>query len=85
MPANLRSLAYYLHSCGKRSPLAQRLEIVIRTAVSEHRSPLAECVLPVEFYDLRFSPLEVADLLQEAAQRLDPPGSEIRSELGRGS
>lgn len=84
VPANLRSLAYYLHSRGKKSLLAQRFEVIIRTAVGEHRSPLRECVLPLEFYDLRYSPLEIADVLQEAAERLDPPGRDIRLEASGG-
>lgn len=84
VPANLRSLAYYLHSRGKKSLLAQHFEVIIRTAVGEHRSPLLQCVLPVEFYDLRYSPLEIVDLLQEAAERLDPPGRDIRFEVASG-
>lgn len=84
VPANLRSLAYYLHSRGKKSLLAQHFEVIIRTAVGEHRSPLLQCVLPIEFYDLRYSPLEIVDLLQESAQRLDPPGRDIRFEVASG-
>ncbi|KAM5349016.1 hypothetical protein ACJ41O_008839 [Fusarium nematophilum] len=70
VPANLHTLAFMLHTCGKRWPLAHRYETIIRTAVAEHRSPISECVLPVEFYDFRLSTLEITDLLQDAAERL---------------
>lgn len=70
VPANLHTLAFALHSCGKRWPLARQYETIIRTAVAEHRSPIAQCVLPVEFYDFRYSTLEITDLLQATAERL---------------
>lgn len=70
VPANLHTLAFTLHSCGKRWKLARQYETIIRTAVAEHRSPIAQCVLPVEFYDFRYSTLEITDLLKETAERL---------------
>lgn len=70
VPANLHTLAFALHRCGNRWPLARQYETIIRTAVAEHRSPMAECVLPIEFYDFRYSTLEITDLLQSTAERL---------------
>ncbi|KAF4481448.1 hypothetical protein CGGC5_v010472 [Colletotrichum fructicola Nara gc5] len=70
VPANLHTLAFFLHACGKRWPLAQLYETIIRTAVAEHRSPISECVLPVEFYDFRYTTLEITELLQSAGTKL---------------
>lgn len=42
-------------------------ESVIRTAVAEHRTPISESALPVEFYDLRISVVEVFPLLDRWA------------------
>ncbi|KAF0324480.1 C6 transcription factor [Colletotrichum asianum] len=70
VPANLHTLAFILHACGKRWPLAQLYETIIRTAVAEHRSPISECVLPVEFYDFRYTTLEITELLQSAGTKL---------------
>lgn len=75
VPANLRSLAYYLHSCGKRSSQARRYEVMIRTAVAEHRSPLSQCVLPSSFYDLRLSTLDIADL--EVSSDVETPSEGV--------
>jgi hypothetical protein len=61
---NLHSLSYSLHICGYRWPLARLFEIVIRTAVAEHRTPVSESALPVEFYDLRYSVIEISPTLR---------------------
>ena len=61
---NLHSLAYSLHICSHRWPLARVFESVIRTAVAEHRTPVLESVLPAEFYDLRYSVIEISPILQ---------------------
>lgn len=61
---NLHSLSYSLHICGYRWPLARLFEIVIRTAVAEHRTPVSESALPVEFYDLQYSVIEISHALQ---------------------
>lgn len=65
---NLHSLAYSLHICGYRWPLAKLFETVIRTAVAEHRTPVSESALPVEFYDLRISVLDVFPVLERWAE-----------------
>lgn len=72
VPASLHALAFNLHIWGKRWPLARRYETIIRIAVGEHRSPISQCVLPVEFYDLRYSTLEITDLLQAKAEEIGP-------------
>ncbi|KAL3490403.1 hypothetical protein BJX62DRAFT_252046 [Aspergillus germanicus] len=64
---NLHSLAYSLHICSHRWPLAKMFEAVIRTAVAEHRTPVLESALPIEFYDLRFPVLDICPLLQRWA------------------
>ena len=84
VPANLRSLAFFLHSSGKSSPLARRYEQIIRAAVGEHRSPMPQCVLPVEFYDLRYSTLDIAELLQETAERLGSLSNGTNAETADG-
>ncbi|KAJ4108023.1 hypothetical protein NW760_008876 [Fusarium oxysporum] len=71
VPVNLHTLAFTLHICGQNWPLAQQYETIIRAAVAEHRSPISQCVLPLEFYDLRYSTLEILSLLQETAQKLN--------------
>ncbi|EXM18674.1 hypothetical protein V3481_014262 [Fusarium oxysporum f. sp. vasinfectum] len=71
VPVNLHTLAFTLHICGQHWPLAQQYETIIRAAVAEHRSPISQCVLPLEFYDLRYSTLEIISLLQETAQKLN--------------
>ncbi|KAJ5280288.1 hypothetical protein N7478_005660 [Penicillium angulare] len=51
----------------QRWRLAKLFETVIRTAVAEHRTPVHESALPVEFYDLRYSVVEICDLLESWA------------------
>ncbi|OJJ42113.1 hypothetical protein ASPZODRAFT_77654 [Penicilliopsis zonata CBS 506.65] len=80
VPRNLHSLAFALHTCSKRWPLARRYEAIIRTAVAEHRTAVLESSLPVQFYDLRFSTLELSDTLQAWADRaLLPDPVEMQS------
>lgn len=63
VPTNLYSLAYALHLCGKRWPLARRYEMIIRTAVTEHKTSVHMSSLPVEFFDLRYSALNLESTL----------------------
>ncbi|KAJ5098886.1 hypothetical protein N7532_005887 [Penicillium argentinense] len=70
---NLHSLAYSLHICGHRWPLAKMFESVIRTAVAEHRTPIPQSALPIEFYDLRFSVVEICHILQEWSDSYSSP------------
>ncbi|KAL1852840.1 hypothetical protein Daus18300_012003 [Diaporthe australafricana] len=71
VPANLHTLAFTLHTFGKRWPLAHQYETIIRAAVAEHRSPISQCAVPVEFYDFRYPTLGITHLLQEAAESLN--------------
>ncbi|KAI9929456.1 hypothetical protein MW887_000928 [Aspergillus wentii] len=61
---NLHSLAYSLHICSHRWPLAKMCESVIRTAVAEHRTPVSQSALPLEFYDLRCPVVDICASLQ---------------------
>lgn len=63
VPSNLHCLAFALHTCGKRWPLARYCEKILRIAVGEYRTPLTVTSLPKEFYDLRLSTFEVMDTL----------------------
>lgn len=67
---NLHSLAFALHICSERWELAKLFELVIRTAVAEHRTPILESALPWEFYDLQFSVLDLSPLLQNWADKI---------------
>ncbi|OJJ07648.1 hypothetical protein ASPVEDRAFT_76488 [Aspergillus versicolor CBS 583.65] len=70
---NLHSLAYSLHICSRRWPLAKMFESVIRTAVAEHRTPAIQSALPIEFYDLRYAVAEICPLLQRWVDRYSSP------------
>ena len=70
---NLHPLAYSLHIYSHRWPLAKMLESVIRTAVAEHRTPVPQSELPVEFYDLRYSVVEISHYLQRWADSVSSP------------
>jgi hypothetical protein len=63
VPTNLHSLAFALHVCGKRWPLARVFELIIRVAVAEYRTPVAQSKVPKEFYNLRLTTFEISDLL----------------------
>lgn len=70
---NLHSLAYSLHICSRRWPLAKMFESVIRTAVADHRTPALQSALPIEFYDLRYAVAEICPLLQRWVDRYSSP------------
>jgi hypothetical protein len=74
VPTNLHSLAFALHVCGKRWPLARIFEHVIRVAVAEYRTPVAQSRVPKEFYNLRLTTFEVSDMLVAWAEGV---GSDI--------
>lgn len=63
VPSNLRSLAFALHVCGQRWPQAGHYEDILRMAVAEHRTPVVESSLPKQFFDLRYSALEIDGVL----------------------
>lgn len=63
VPTNLHSLAFALHVCGKRWPLAKIYEHVIRVAVAEYRTPVVQSKVPESFYNLRLTTFEVSDEL----------------------
>ena len=72
VPTNLHSLAFALHMCGKRWRLARAYEKVIRIAVAEYRTPIAESSVPKDFYDLKMTALEVSDTLVGWVESLGP-------------
>ncbi|SMQ47060.1 unnamed protein product [Zymoseptoria tritici ST99CH_3D1] len=74
VPTNLHSLAFALHTCGRRWPLARFFEDIIRIAVAEYRTPIVASKVPKEFYDLRLTTFEVAEPLIEWVQG---PGAEV--------
>lgn len=74
VPTNLHSLAFALHTCGKRWPLARKYEHLIRVAVAEYRTPISASKVPREFYDLRLPTFEIVDALTEWA---DGPGKSV--------
>ncbi|ORY64477.1 uncharacterized protein BCR38DRAFT_343124 [Pseudomassariella vexata] len=76
VPINLHSLAFALRTASVRWPLARCCETVIRTAVAEHRTPVETSSLPKEFYDLRYSSVEILDILLTWTQNC-PPGMGI--------
>jgi hypothetical protein len=78
VPTNLHSLAFALHVCGKRWPLARIFEHVIRVAVAEYRTPVAQSRVPKEFYNLRLTTFEVSDMLVAWAEGV---GADIRLHL----
>lgn len=67
VPINLHSLAFALHTCSERWPLARRCETTLRIAVAEYRTPVAECKVPARFYDLKYSTLDILVILQDWA------------------
>ena len=72
IPRNLDLLIYSLNTCGLRWSYAQRLEKVIRTATSEHKLPVSMTSLPVQFYDLQYSYLDIDEALRVWAAGLEP-------------
>ncbi|KAH8655357.1 hypothetical protein BX600DRAFT_515185 [Xylariales sp. PMI_506] len=77
VPSNLRSLAYALHLSGQRWPLARRYEVIVRTAVSEHRTPVQDSSLPRQFFDLRYSAIDIDETLQQWARERENDGGLI--------
>lgn len=67
VPTNLHSLAFALHTCGKRWSLARSYERIIRVAVAEYRTPIATASVPKYFFDLRLTTLEISAGLIEWA------------------
>lgn len=65
VPTNLHRLAFALHTCGKRWPLARSYEKILRIAVGEYRTPVAMSRIPKVFYDLRQATFEIVDSLLE--------------------
>ena len=74
VPTNLHSLAFALHVCGKRWPLARVYEHIIRVAVAEYRTPVMQSTVPKEFYNLGLTTFEVSDVL---VAWVEGPGADI--------
>lgn len=72
IPRNLDLLVYSLKTCGLRWPFALRLEKVIRTATADHKMPTTMSSLPVQFYDLQYSCLDIDEALRIWAEGLQP-------------
>ncbi|KAF2176204.1 hypothetical protein K469DRAFT_607965 [Zopfia rhizophila CBS 207.26] len=72
IPRNLDLLVYSLKTCGLRWSLARRLEKVIRTATADHKLPSSMSSLPVQFYDLQYSCLDIDEALRVWAEGLEP-------------
>jgi hypothetical protein len=72
IPRNLDLLVYSLKTCGLRWPYALRLEKVIRTATADHKMPTTMSSLPVQFYDLQYSYLDIDEALRVWAEGLEP-------------
>jgi hypothetical protein len=72
IPRNLDLLVYSLKTCGLRWSYARRLEKVIRTATADHKLPTTMSSLPVQFYDLQYSYLDIDEALRVWAEGLEP-------------
>ncbi|KAF1952717.1 hypothetical protein CC80DRAFT_479097 [Byssothecium circinans] len=72
IPRNLDLLVYSLKTCGLRWSYARRLEKVIRTATADHKMPTSMSSLPVQFYDLQYSYLDIDEALRVWAEGLEP-------------
>lgn len=72
IPRNLDLLVYSLKTCGLRWSYARRLEKVIRTATADHKLPSSMSSLPVQFYDLQYSYLDIDEALRVWAEGLEP-------------
>ena len=64
-------LVYGLNICGQRWHLARRIEKVIRTAIAEHNVPLTMTSLPLQFYDLLYSSLDIDEAPRLWAEKLE--------------
>lgn len=72
VPVNLHSLAYALHVCGRRWPVAKSYETIIRIAVAEYRTPIGLSRVPREFFDMQCTTLEISEGLKSWADALEP-------------
>ena len=64
IPRNLQILAYALHLMARRWPLAKRYETLVRAGVADHRTPVLMSSLPPQFFDLRYSTLDIDETLR---------------------
>ena len=64
LPAGFDVLMHAINMCGRRWPLARRLDIVLRAALVEADSP-STMPLPAQFFDLNLSALEIDDILKQ--------------------
>ena len=70
-PANFDVLMHALNMCGRRWPLARRLEIVLRAAIDRMDSETPS-VVPSQFWDLRHSSLDIDDVLRKWVRDFAP-------------
>ncbi|PVH93907.1 hypothetical protein DM02DRAFT_573723 [Periconia macrospinosa] len=64
VPAPLHILLYALKTSALRWPYARRLEKVIRTAAADETVPMVMSSLPVQFYDLQYSYIDIDEALR---------------------
>ena len=70
-PARFDLLMHALNMCGRRWPIARRLDIVLRAAIVELDSGGGPAV-PAPFWDLRQSALDIDDALRQWVKQLAP-------------
>ncbi|KAL9618712.1 MAG: hypothetical protein Q9160_006591 [Pyrenula sp. 1 TL-2023] len=67
-------LMHTINMCGRRWPLARRLDIVLRTIVAEER--FAESSVPPDFFNLRISAPQLHETLKQFVESLSFPRSQ---------
>ena len=68
IPRSLDLLIYGLKTCGQRWYFARRLEKVLYRAIAEKGVAVQDCELPVQFYDLQYSSLDIDHALSVWAE-----------------
>ena len=77
IPHHLRFLQNVLETCAKRWLIADRYRVIIRAAVAELQNPIVMCSLPTQFYDLRYSTLDIHETMFAWVDTVFPDDSQI--------
>lgn len=86
LPRNLQQIVHALGICGRRWDLARRYEIIVQTAMAEHEMPVLMSSLPLQFFDLQYSTLDIDEALRVWVETLLPKlGHSTGSTTGSGS